>query len=369
VRVTLESDDEAGATLRISVKDSGVGIPKDKQDIIFEAFSQADGSTTRKYGGTGLGLAISTDLVEMMGGKLGVESEPGKGATFSFTARFSKGLRGTTGHYSIEVPTGPPPRLARKLDVLVADDNEINRVVLQRYLEREGHRPTLVVNGKEAVALAGQEGRRFDVVLMDIQMQEMDGFQAANEIRSAERESGRERLPIVAVTAHAMKGDRERCLQAGFDEYITKPVSLDTLVSTLSTLFRDEPAKKAAAAAFDQSGALARAGGDESLLTELVGIFLTEVTAWLKELDVAVAAEDKKTVHRVAHTLKGAAAQCGVSGAFDPALALETLAKQDTFDKKTAELRLAALHKAIEAALPAMRALSPSTTEEKEAKA
>jgi signal transduction histidine kinase/CheY-like chemotaxis protein len=344
VRVTLENDDDEEAELRICVKDTGVGIPKDKQKVIFEAFSQADGSMTRKYGGTGLGLAISTRLVEAMGGKLGVESAPNEGATFSFSARFSKRVSGVP---PVPTHTGPLPKPARALDVLVADDNPINRLVLRRYLEIEGHRPTLVTNGREALA-ASRLGR-FDVVLMDIQMQEMDGLETARAIREFEHERGKgEHLPLVAVTAHAMAGDRARCLEAGFDEYLTKPVSLATLMGTLGTLFRDLPT-------FDRADALARAGGDASLLEELVAIFLAEIPGWLAELEAAVAAGDAKTVHRVAHTVKGAASQCGVRGAFDLAFAIERLAKHDRLDATAAAQKLAELRASVEAALPAMR--------------
>jgi len=400
VRVALQSEDDVHATLRISVRDTGVGIPKDKQSLIFEPFSQADGSMTRKYGGTGLGLAISKDLVEMMGGRLGVKSSPGEGATFSFTARFSKGTRGT-GRHSIAAPTGPP-RPPRALDVLVADDNEINRIVLRRYLEREGHRPTLVTNGREAVALvvggwSSEESspKRFDVVLMDIQMQEMDGLEAARAIRAAENDRGKgERVPLVAVTAHAMTADRDRALDAGFDKYLTKPVSLESLLGTLGSLFPDESLHKvkieplppppsstskiviadpppsaatvAAGPAFDQVGALARAGGDAELLGELVTIFLGEIPGWLAELTKAIEDGDVETLRRIAHTVKGAASQCGARAAFDPAYALEKLGKEETFHRAVAEQKLADLRRAVEAATPAMLALSSSSSSSEE---
>ena len=382
VRVTMESQDEDQALVRVSVKDTGVGIPKDKQKVIFEAFSQADGSTTRKYGGTGLGLAISTRLVEMMGGKLSVESEQGKGSTFSFTARFAKRRR--AGRASMpswpaaeDLPSTPS---MRSLAILVAEDNPVNRVLMTRFLESEGHRPTLVTNGREAVAAT--LAHEFDIVLMDIQMPEMDGFEAARAIRDREREHGGH-LPLVAVTAHAIKGDRERCVAAGYDGYVTKPVSFTELLTTLATLvpgaaaspvpvvpapaesapavFLPETAsaiRRLAAAGFDEANALTRVGGDVVLLREIVGVFLAEAPAWLAQLDAAMAANDSVGLHRLAHTVKGATDTCGVRGGFDAAFAIERLARDEAFDRAAVAHKVAELRAAIEAALPAMRAMA-----------
>ena len=380
VRVTVKSEDEDEAVLLVSVKDTGVGIPKDKQKVIFEAFSQADGSTTRKYGGTGLGLAISTRLVEMMGGQLDVESEEGQGATFSFTARFAKSLR--RGGRSLpfqpvreEVDIDATPSM-RSLAVLVAEDNPVNRTLMTRFLESEGHRPTLVTNGKDA--LAAVLAHEFDVVLMDIQMPEMDGFEAATAIRAREREHGGH-LPLVAVTAHAIKGDRERCLEAGYDGYVTKPVSFPELLRTLAAVLPDAalapgapasfpapppsvipPSSKpqlSAIAGFDDASALARAGGDRALVREIVEVFLAEAPGWLAAIDVATEAGDGVGLRRLAHTVKGAVDTCGVRGGFDAAFAIERLARAEAFDRAEARRRTAELRAAIEAALPAMRAM------------
>jgi signal transduction histidine kinase/DNA-binding response OmpR family regulator len=373
VRVALEREGEHDAVLSIAVKDTGIGIPKDKQELIFEAFSQADGSTTRKYGGTGLGLAISKRLVEMMGGTIGVESEPGRGATFSFTARFSKP---EPDHVSVSsVPVEKPRAVSPlgSLSVLVAEDNAVNRLLLTRFLESEGHRPTVVTSGKDVLS-ALAEGP-FDVVLMDIQMPEMDGLTTARRIREREREEGGH-VPLVAVTAHAMKGDRERCLEAGYDGYLTKPISFPELLTTLRTvlpaeklrLAHDEPkaepafapAPPAAAAGergFDESGALARAGGDRTLLLELVDVFVSEAPAWLTELEAALAKGDAAVVRRVAHTIKGAVGTCGVRGGFDAAAGIERLARDGALDAARAAEMTAELRGAIDAALPAMRAM------------
>ncbi len=387
VRVGVESEDESDLVMRVQVKDTGIGIPKNKQKAIFDAFSQGDGSTTRKYGGTGLGLAISTRLVEMMGGRLGVESEEGQGATFFFTARFTKDRRRTRRSTVPSSPVvhapadmrGTPP--VRSLHLLVAEDNAVNRTLMTRFLESEGHRVTLVTDGKKA--LAAIAATYFDAVLMDIQMPEMDGLEAARAIRDSEGETGRH-LPLVAVTAHAMKGDRERCLAAGYDGYVTKPVSLPELMNTLSTVlpasalapdgagpassprppesnntstFDESDSKIWAISGFDEVDALTHAGGDQMLLRELVEVFLAEAPAWLADLDAAAASGDGATLRRLAHTVKGAVDTCGVRGGFDAAFAIERLAKQEGFDRAAAARKAAELRAAIDAALPAMQAL------------
>jgi signal transduction histidine kinase/ActR/RegA family two-component response regulator len=222
--------------LHFAVRDTGIGIPADKLATIFAPFVQADGSTTRKYGGTGLGLSISARLVEMMGGRIWAESEPGRGSVFHFTAR-------------LEVPSQPGPATEaaevgrvdgtvqaledeplRPLRILLAEDNAINQRIGAVMLEKRGHTVVLADNGREA--LAELEAASFDLVLMDVQMPEMDGFEATAAIRAREAGTGR-RLPIIAVTAHAMKGDRERCLAAGMDGYLSKPLQLRELLRVI----------------------------------------------------------------------------------------------------------------------------------------
>ncbi len=211
--LALEPDIE----LEFSVCDTGIGIPQEKQSLIFEPFRQADSSTTRKYGGTGLGLAISARLVALMGGSMAVESEPGRGSTFRFTVRFQPAV-------PVVRPAPRPPvevRIPASLKVLLAEDNRVNQALAVRLLEQVGHRVEVVSNGREALEAAGRDA--YDVVLMDVQMPEMDGVEATMAIREQERARGRY-TPIVAMTAYAMVGDRERCLQAGMDGYVAKPV-------------------------------------------------------------------------------------------------------------------------------------------------
>ena len=213
--------------LQFSVRDTGVGIPVEKQSAIFRPFSQADMSMTRRHGGTGLGLAIAAELVRGMQGEIGFESEPGAGSTFRFTARFQLARA-----ILDEAPREPEKEAAppRPLRILVAEDNPINQTLAVHLLKKDGHDVAVAKNGIEALAALAQDG--FDVVLMDVQMPVMDGFEATAAIRAHEQESGKH-LPIIAVTAYAMKGDRERCLAAGMDGYVSKPIKSSELRQAL----------------------------------------------------------------------------------------------------------------------------------------
>ncbi len=228
VRVSVVEGEPRGTVVEFAVADTGIGIPADKQDTIFEAFSQADGSTTRRYGGTGLGLAISYRLARMLGGRLRVESAPGEGSTFYFTARFP--LAEPPEHVGRAVAEGAPEEMLA-CRVLLAEDNLINQKVSCRFLERWGHSVVTVQTGSEA--LEAVRGQTFDLILMDVQMPEMGGFEATRRIREFESPGGR-RTPIVAMTASAMAGDRERCLEAGMDGYLAKPIQPEELRRVLA---------------------------------------------------------------------------------------------------------------------------------------
>jgi CheY-like chemotaxis protein len=213
------------------VRDTGIGISPEKQKSIFEAFVQADTSSTRHYGGTGLGLAIVSQLVTLMQGRIWLESQPGSGSTFYFTARFGKATsvaaRDAAQHSEERtaiVPTG-------NLHILIADDNLVNLRLARSLLVKQGHSAVAVTSGREA--LAALEQQHFDLVLMDVQMPDMDGFETTKAIRARERIS-KTHLPIVAMTAHAMSGDRERCLAAGMDSYVTKPVDAGKLYTAIA---------------------------------------------------------------------------------------------------------------------------------------
>jgi PAS domain S-box-containing protein len=231
VRLTLERETGSGAVLRADVRDTGIGIAQDDAARLFESFVQADDSATRRYGGTGLGLAICRKLVEMMGGRIGVESEPGRGSTFWFTVELPK-AEGPAEVPDIEAAPRPG------IHVLLAEDNEVNRRIVLRMLAKSGASIDAVANGREAVEAIGRT--KYDLVLMDVHMPEMDGFAATAEIRR--RQNGGPHIPIVAMTAKAMAGDREECLAAGMDDYISKPIRLEDLESALSRWTRQPAA-------------------------------------------------------------------------------------------------------------------------------
>lgn len=471
VRVERVPDRGTAVRLRFTVTDTGIGIPADKQRSIFDPFTQADGSTTRRYGGTGLGLTICARLVALMGGRIWVESAPGKGSRFAFEARFDPAsgsgtrsgvlpavdLRGTAVlvvddnatnrrvlaetlqlwgarpvctscgpdaldelrraaaagepyplvlldammpdvdgfsvaaeiaarpdlagpvvmmlssadrqedpsrcrelgvrsyllkpvkpaelHRAISlamrcegpesgVPSGTPAAVppVRRLRILLAEDNPVNQRVAVRLLEGLGHSVAVGDDGAAAVSLSA--GEAFDLILMDVQMPRLDGFEATRRIRLREAESGR-RTPIVAMTAHAMKGDRERCLAAGMDDYLSKPVHRDDLAEVLGRVAGEAPAsvdvttppptaRRAGPPAFDRAAALARLGGDEELFAELAELFRDEGPRVASEIREALAAGDAVGVRRSAHSLKGSAGYVGGTATASAAGRLET---------------------------------------------
>jgi CheY-like chemotaxis protein len=223
VKAQVRDRRDQSLVLEFSVSDTGVGIPADKMDLIFEAFRQADGSNTRRHGGTGLGLTISSRLIAMMGGRIWAQSTLHKGSVFHFTAEFEVAA------FIPERPRVANPDETRQpisvgpkaLRILLAEDNPISQKITARLLESKGHQVTAVVNGREVLALLDRD--EFDVVLMDIQMPLMDGLQCAVEIRSRERKTGG-RIPIVAITGHTGNGYERRYSQCGMDEYIVKPL-------------------------------------------------------------------------------------------------------------------------------------------------
>jgi signal transduction histidine kinase/CheY-like chemotaxis protein/ligand-binding sensor domain-containing protein len=233
IEARVQSRIAGSVTIHLMVADTGFGIPTDKQKLIFAPFEQVDGSTTRKYGGTGLGLAISTKLARLMDGDLSVESpwrDPdtghlATGSAFHFSARFKEALAPSPADAPVDAAC------ARSLRILLAEDNPVNQKLALRLLQRNGHRVHIAANGLEALALL--ERVEVDVVLMDLQMPEMDGFQATAAIRASEKRRGGH-LPIVALTAHALTGDRENCLSSGMDGYLAKPYSSEDLNQVLA---------------------------------------------------------------------------------------------------------------------------------------
>jgi CheY-like chemotaxis protein/nitrogen-specific signal transduction histidine kinase/HPt (histidine-containing phosphotransfer) domain-containing protein len=497
LRVEAESLTEGEAALHLRIADTGIGIPKEKQASIFQAFSQAETSTTRKYGGTGLGLSISSRLVGMMGGRIWVESDVGKGSTFHFTARFGLAREPVKPASSLPVrlrdqpvlvvddnatnrrilrdllaswhmkPTavagakealaalnqaaaagrpfalavldvmmpevdgftlaeqikqrpelaqtallmltssGQPeeaarcralgidtylmkpvkqpdlldgilaalrlslqrpgsarpggaaaPEAGRPLRILLAEDNVVNQKLATRMLEQQGHAVTVAAHGK--AALAALERQAFDVVLMDMEMPEMGGLEATVRLRGREKGTGRH-VPVIAMTANAMKGDRERCLDAGMDGYVTKPIQPAELWEALHALVPAAAGGEAAAAApagdsaFDRPAALKRVGGDEGLLRELAELLLEDGPRVQRDLRDAAAAGDAARVKLFAHTLKGSVGTFEATGAFAAAERLEILARSG--DLTGAPAALAALDEQLDRLWPALREL------------
>ncbi|MBK9956709.1 MAG: response regulator [Rhodocyclaceae bacterium] len=229
VRVEMAVPGDPAQGIRCSVRDTGIGISADQLARVFDAFSQADSSTTRKYGGTGLGLTISHRLVELMGGHMEVDSAPGVGSAFQFTLPLPAD---TAALAPVDAPSAPA---TGPLDVLLVEDHPVNQTLATHLLQRWGHRVALAVNGQEAVD-AVAAGGHFDVVLMDMQMPVMGGIEATQRIRRLEAERGGTRLPIAAMTANAMQGDREACLDAGMDDYLAKPIRSGDLAAMLRRL-------------------------------------------------------------------------------------------------------------------------------------
>jgi two-component system, sensor histidine kinase and response regulator len=487
--------DATSVYLHFKVRDTGIGIPADKLRAIFDPFTQADSSTTRRYGGTGLGLSISRQLVELMGGRIWVESEIGAGSTFQFTARFALStaparrpaggarladllvlvvddnatnrrilrevcaawgmrpreadggeaaltalkeaaaagepfalvlldghmpgmdgfvlaervrrlpqLAGVTlvlltsagqagdvercrqleiGAYLMKpvkqsellatiltaltkpvagaelVPAtacAPAHPLPRPLHILLAEDNAVNQRLATRLLEKQGHTVEVANNGCEA--LTALERQSFDLVLMDVQMPEMDGFEATARIRAREFQSGR-RLPIIAMTAHAMKGDRERCLDAGMDGYVSKPIQprdLNEAISRIAGVVPEtNPLSPSGADDVNLAEALARVGDDAELLAQVAGLFLDESPKQLADLRAAVARGDCLVMQRLAHTLRGSVGVFGARAACEAAQRLETMAKER--DATHAQQAYDALEQAVARLKPGLIAL------------
>jgi signal transduction histidine kinase/CheY-like chemotaxis protein len=333
VQIEVESRHDDHCVLHYFVSDSGIGVSKHKQVEIFEPFKQADGSTTRRFGGTGLGLSISSTLIELMGGRIWLESAPQEGSTFHFTVPI-----GITDARPESAPLVRPPLPAammavdvpeRRLHVLLAEDNVVNQRLAASVLERRGHRVTIAENGREA--LEALERTRFDAVLMDVQMPEIGGLEATAAIRLREHSTATH-IPIVAMTAHAMKGDRERCLAAGMDEYLTKPLDSRKLCSIVESLAdgraADVAAAEPAAAIGLSDRVLARVGGDRQLLAEISRLFVDDAPGHLKRIRDALDAGDADSLRRASHALKGAAANFEAVSVVEAARALEEMGRK-----------------------------------------
>lgn len=359
--------------VRIAINDTGIGIPPDQHATIFDAFVQADGSHSRKYGGTGLGLSIAARLVEGMGGRIWLESQLDRGSTFFFTA-----VLGTADAHALGTSAAADTkrRSATPLHLLLAEDNPVNQLLALRLLDKLGHTVEVVSNGNAAVAAA--RNGRYDAILMDVQMPEMSGLDATRAIRAEEAERGLTATPIIAMTAHAMAGDRDRCLAAGMNAYLTKPIVIDALIGELeritpapiigvdaawqlSPTLPEPIGTTEASSPFDKAWMLEQIGGDEELMREVIRIFVEDYPRLLSNLRQGLATADCGAVQSAAHALKGAVSNFGAPAAVAAALALEQaarLGKHEQFSslgeatERTADDLLAALREQLDASHP-----------------
>ncbi len=302
--------------LVLSVKDTGIGIPADMHRAIFEKFTQADSSTRRAYGGTGLGLAICKELALKMNGEIRVESEPGRGSTFYFSALLKKAagpIRATAARPPAIEATGGDGVYLR---ILLAEDNEINQIMAREHLTRMGHPVSIASSGLEAITLL--QARTFDLVLMDVQMPDMDGIEVTRFVRESGDPRIDRHIPIIAMTAHALKGDRERFIAAGMSDYIAKPVDwkkLDAIMKRVVLGSRPAVGESSITGAEDSivdpetvSGILKTGHG---FFRELYGMFLESIPGRIEELNRTLTAGDVQNLRKTAHGLAGAAGSLG----------------------------------------------------------
>jgi PAS domain S-box-containing protein len=380
---------ERSVLLHCTVRDTGIGITPDIQRRIFDPFTQADSSTARLYGGTGLGLPISRQLVELMAGRLWVESVVGQGSTFHFTARLgwqdeplpsSRQVELAALRLALETPlravqshtaAAPEDNVQQpRLRILLAEDNLVNQKLAFRILEKYGHTVAVANNGKEVLEQLAQQA--FDLILMDVHMPEMCGLEATVAIRQRELTTGGH-VPIIAMTAHAMQGDRERCMQAGMDHYISKPIHGKDLIAAITQVMAAHnpgwfapafllpppaPPSTLLPVIFDEATAMRRVEGDRELLQDIAATFLADSRQLLQELRQAVIAANPTTIMHTAHTLKGAAATLGAMAVAAVAKQLEEFGQSGDFVQ--AESALLALETEMTRLLPFLNALHPS---------
>ncbi|TIH13529.1 hybrid sensor histidine kinase/response regulator [Marinifilum sp. JC120] len=323
--------------IQVSVRDTGVGIPEEKQEIVFKSFRQADDSTTRKFGGTGLGLAISRELVEMMGGQIGVKSSEGYGSVFTFHVTLKCGDSSRLAIENCVDNLAEASTASAVYSILLVEDNPINVLVASSLLERMGHSVEVASNGLEAVSMLS--GIDVDLVLMDLEMPEMDGFNASISIRNGKAGDAARNVPIVAMSAHAMAGVKDKCARSGMNDYIAKPVQYVALrevvfrtMNGCSRMSVSAPeAAPPAGKVIDPEKAQAMYQGDSSLYNELCGLFMNDVADDIVKFKQARESNKDSVARRIVHTLKSSCAAICAPRARDAAVLLEkALIKEDS---------------------------------------
>jgi PAS domain S-box-containing protein len=337
-------ENEKEVRLKFEVVDSGIGIPKERAGTLFDKFTQADSSTTRKFGGTGLGLAISKDLVEKMGGKLELDSRIGEGTTFFFDLKFEKTDAATNDSDAkiVSISWTKPP------DILLVEDNPINQKVAMKNLEDTGCKVSLANDGVEALEKLKENS--FDLVFMDVQMPKMDGLETTRRIREKEKTDQEKHNTIVALTAHALKEEIDKCFEAGMDDYLPKPIReselkpllakyLKDLISEASEEPREDEKQNQSATSnlpiFDKEDALSLMGGDEELLKDMAENFINMAKDNIEKTKEAMEKQDLALAASLVHALKSMSANLGGKTLRQIAEDAEIAAKKD--DAKTVE--------------------------------
>ncbi len=319
VSAEIHVQDASGVLLEFSVADTGIGLLPTQTSMIFQAFSQADSSSTRQFGGTGLGLAICRRLVEKKGGSIWVRSTPGVGSTFYFTARYARAEEQAGRAVHLELPNFPADarQRLRNARILVVEDNRFNQQIIMEFLEAAGVTVTLADNGARALQELASEPR-FDAILMDVQMPVMDGYETTRRIRSNPDLRG---IPVIAITANALAGDRLACMKAGMNDFEAKPIDQERLYATIARWLPNRAADPAISAVTGAARAPI-ASIDRSVLARLVNFdpvkirrfalkFAESSRATLTEMQSSARREDLIALGRLAHRLKSAAATVG----------------------------------------------------------
>ena len=334
IRIAAGPARQGAVRLRCSVRDTGIGIPEEALGLIFEQFSQADSSTSRRFGGSGLGLAISRKLVRMMGGEIRVESRPGEGATFSFEAEIE--IDSQPAPFAPRMPVAPRNSDRLRGQVLVAEDNAVNRQLAEGMLELLGCSTTLVADGQAAYQRAIAED--FDLILMDCHMPVLDGLEATRLIRVWE--DGQRHIPIIALTADVQKETADQCFAAGMDAYLSKPYTRQQLAEALGAFLVSEPGSAVGERSLEPPDAppepldiTALAGiralqqvGEPDLLTRVIDLFLRETPPLLEQMSEAAAQGDLQRLRETAHRIKSGAASLGANAFSRGCAELEALA-------------------------------------------